>query len=174
MYEIVELLNHVVARQAVTSRPGAVPTKGGFGSAPPLDLDALELRDEFLAAFGSEYVELEAAVMSRIERPARVPLGLCTCGTPVSCEFDRVAAECPACGDWLSRAEAVHAAREWLESTWLTPAEIEQETRSWGTPVRSGRVRTWRWRGWIAPDGAGRYCLADVLRLIDRQAAEAA
>ncbi|MEV6648074.1 hypothetical protein [Amycolatopsis sp. NPDC051371] len=171
MSVIVDLLDHVIAKQAVTRHPGAIGTKSGFSSVPPIDLDALELRDEYLASFGSRYVELEEMVMARIERPARVPLGLCACGAPVSCEFDRVAAECPACGDWLRREDAVHAARDYVTSTWLTAAEIEQETRGWGTPVTAGRVRNWRYRGQVSADERGRYRLADVLALLDRQAA---
>lgn len=173
MRGIIELLDHVVSRQAVTSRPGAIPTKSGFRSAPPCDLAALELRDALAEAVGSEYVELEASALERIERPARVPLGLCSCGEPVACEFDRVAARCPACGEWLSRAEAVHAAREYVEGAWLTPAEIEQETRGWGTPVRAGRVRLWRHRGQIRADEHGRYRLADVLDMLAPQSAAA-
>ncbi|WP_328448953.1 hypothetical protein [Amycolatopsis sp. NBC_00438] len=171
MSVIVDLLDHVIAKQAVTRHPGAIGTKGAFGSVPPIDLDALELRDEYLAALGSRHVELEEMVMARIEQPARVPLGLCACGHPVSCEFDRVAAECPACGDWLRREDAVHAAREYVTSTWLTAAEIEQETRTWGTPVSAGRVRNWRYRGQIGARSDGRYRLADVLALLDHQAA---
>lgn len=174
MSELIELLDHVVARQAVTSRPGAIPTKGGFGSAPPIDLDALELRDALAGAAGSEYVDLEAVAMARIERPLRVPLGLCACGEPVSCEFDRVAAECPGCGEWLSRAESLAAAVEYVTQTWLTPAEIERETRTWGTPVSAGRVRVWRHRARISADSYGRYRLADVLALIDEAATRAA
>ncbi|MEV6908003.1 hypothetical protein [Amycolatopsis sp. NPDC051071] len=167
MTEIIELMDHVIGKTAVTRRPGVIGTKGGFGSVPPIDLDALVLRDEYLAAFGPRQVELEAVVMERIERPARVPLGLCACGTPVSCEFDRVAAQCGSCGDWLSRAESVHAAREFVETTRLTAAEIEEETRGWGSPVKASRVRQWRCRSQIVPDAEGRFLLADVLALID-------
>ncbi|RSM60569.1 hypothetical protein DMH03_17630 [Amycolatopsis sp. WAC 01376] len=174
MSELIELLDHVVARQAVTSRPGAIGTKSGFGSAPPIDLDALELRDALAGAAGPRYFELEAAAMARIERPLRVPLGLCECGSPVVCEFDRVAAQCPACGEWMDRAESVAAARDYVETTWLTPVEIEQETRTWGTPVSAGRVRVWRHRGRISADPYGRYRLADVLALIDAAAGVAA
>lgn len=167
MSEIIELLTHVVQRTAVTRKPGAIGTKAGFGSRPPIDLDAMVLRDEYAAAFGRRRLELEEAVMERIERPARVPLGLCACGVPVWCEFDRVAGQCGGCGEWLSRAESVDAAREYVVSTWLTPAEIEQETRGWGAPVKASRVRQWRCRRQISADEHGRYLLADVLALID-------
>ncbi|MEV4604819.1 hypothetical protein AB0K15_46650 [Amycolatopsis sp. NPDC049253] len=167
MSEIIDLLDHVVQRTAVTRKPGAIGTKSGFGSRPPIDLDALELRDALAYAAGSQFFELEAMAMERVERPARVPLGLCVCGTPVSCEFDRVAAECTGCGEWMNRAESVRAAREYVETTWMTPAEIEQETRGWGAPVKASRVRQWRCRGQISADEHGRYRLADVLALID-------
>jgi hypothetical protein len=170
MPEIMQLLAHVVARQAVTRHPGAIGTKTGFASAPPIDLDALELRDDLARSSGSWHLQLEGAAMELIERPGRVPLGLCVCGTAVSCEFDRVAAQCRGCGEWLSRADAVAAAREYVEEAWLTPAEIEHETRGWGTPVRAGRVRLWRHRGRIEADEQGRYRLADVLAVLDRQA----
>jgi hypothetical protein len=170
---VIELLDYVVQRQSVTIKPGAIGTKGGFGSRPPIDLGAMELRDAYAAALGRRRLELEEAVMDRIERPGRVPLGLCACGTPVSCEFDRVASECPSCGEWLSRADAVAAAREYVEQAWLLPAEIAQETRSWGQPVTAGRVRNWRYRGQISADEHGRYRLADVLAMIDHQAAAA-
>lgn len=172
MSEVLELLDHVVQRTAVTRKPGAIGTKSGFGSRPPIDLDALALRGRLRGAVGAEYVELEAKAWEMIERPARSPLGLCACGTPVSCEFDRVAAECGSCGEWLSRAESVDAAREYVENTRLTAAEIERETRNWGQPVTAGRVRVWRHRGQISPDADGRYLLADVLAMIDRQAAQ--
>lgn len=171
MPEIMQLLSHVVARQAVTHHPGAIGTKSGFSSAPPIDLDAFDLREEIRWATGSWYLQLEVSAMELIERPARVPLGLCVCGTAVSCEFDRVAAQCAGCGDWLSRADAVDAARRYVEETWLTPAEIEHETRGWGKPVRAGRVRVWRHRGLIEADERGRYRLADVLAVLDRHAA---
>ncbi|MGW4129479.1 hypothetical protein [Amycolatopsis japonica] len=167
MTELIDLMDHVIGKTAVTRRPGGIGTKGGFGSVPPIDLDALVLRDEYLSAFGSQQVELEALVMERIERPSRVPLGACVCGTPVFCEFDRVAAQCGNCGEWLSRAESVHAARQYVEETWLSPVEIEQETREWGAPVKAARVRQWRCRGQITPDEQGRYRLADVLAMID-------
>ncbi|WP_336156658.1 hypothetical protein [Amycolatopsis sp. VC5-11] len=165
--EVVDLLGHVVRREAVTRKPGVIGTKSGFRSRPPIDLDALELRDRLAWAAGSEYVELEELAMERIERPARVPLGLCTCGEAVHCEFDRVAGQCGGCGEWLSRAESVHAAREYVETTWLTAAEIEDETRGWGEPVKAARVRQWRCRGQIVPDEHGRFLLADVLGMID-------
>jgi hypothetical protein len=172
MSGIVELLDHVVQRTAVTRKPGAIGTKSGFGSRPPIDLDALELRDRLNAAAGAEYVELEWLALERVEGWAHVPLGLCACGTPVSCAYFRVSAQCGSCGDWLSRADAVHAAREYVETTWLTAAEIEQETRTWGTPVTAGRVRNWRYRGQISADEHGRYLLGDVLvmlAVLDRQ-----
>jgi hypothetical protein len=171
MSAIIELLDHVVQRQSVTTRLGAIGTKSGFGSRPPIDLDALELRDQYAAALGGRRWELEEVVMDRIERPHKVPLGLCACGTPVSCEFDRVAGRCGGCGEWLSRAESVEAAREYVEDTWLTPAEIELETRGWGAPVKASRVRQWRCRGQISADEHGRYRLADVLAMIDTTAA---
>ncbi|WP_410620914.1 hypothetical protein [Amycolatopsis sp. cmx-8-4] len=175
MLDLVELLDHVVARQAVTRKPGAIGTKSGFGSMPPIDLDAMELRDLLAVAGPGAYAELEPAALEFIERPSKVSLGAYPeCGEAVLCAFDRVAGECGACGEWLSRADAVRAAVEYCENTWLKPVEIERETRGWGSPVTVGRVRTWRWRGWIAPDDAGCYCLADVLGLIDRQAAEVA
>ncbi|WP_372672988.1 hypothetical protein [Amycolatopsis kentuckyensis] len=169
MSQVLEFLNHVVARTAVTSGPGAIGTKSGFSSAPPINLDALELRDLLWDGLplGGEYLELEAKAMRMIENPTMVPLGLCPCGQPVACEFDRVAGQCEHCGEWLSRAESVHAAREYVESTWLTPAEIERETREWGSPVKATRVRQWRCRGQITPDEHGRYRLADVLEQID-------
>lgn len=170
MPEIIDLLDHVIARQAVTHHPGAIGTKTGFSSSPPINLDALELRDQIAYAAGPQYLRLEAEAMELVERPARVPLGLCVCGAAVSCEFDRVAAECGACGEWLSRADAVAAARRYVEEAWLTPAEIERETREWGTPVRAGRVRLWRFRGHIEPRADGRYRLADVLAVLDAQA----
>ncbi|WP_336158175.1 hypothetical protein [Amycolatopsis sp. VC5-11] len=176
MSEVLELLAHVIERTAVTRKPGPMSTGGGFGSTVPIDLDALELRDKLRWASGLRWLELEELALDLIERPHRIPLGACpNCGEQVAVEFDRVAAQCPdpECGIWVSRADAVHAAREYVEQTWLSPAEIEQETRGWGTPVRAGRVRTWRWRGWIEPNEDGRYCLADVLALIDSEAVKA-
>ncbi|ATY11582.1 hypothetical protein CU254_14775 [Amycolatopsis sp. AA4] len=174
MTDVLSLLDHVVHRTAVTRHPGAIGTKTGYASAPPIDLDALELRDQLRYAAGREYLDLEEEALHLIERPARVPLGLCACGNPVHCEFDRVSAECRECGDWLSRADAVAAARRYVENTWLLPADIEHETRGWGTPVRAARVRLWRHRGQITPDEHGRYCLADVLAILDLHAAHAA
>lgn len=171
MPEIMQLLQHVIARQAVTQHPGAIGTKTGFASSPPINLFALDLAVHLAGAAGAQYLELEALAMDLIERPAHVPLGLCVCGAPVSCEFDRVAAQCGACGEWLSRADAVSAAREYVDEAWLTPREIEAETRGWGTPVRAGRVRLWRHRGQIEVRDDGRYRLADVLAVLDRQAA---
>ncbi|PKV95907.1 hypothetical protein ATK30_6840 [Amycolatopsis echigonensis] len=171
MSEIVELLDYVVQRGSVTAKPGAVGTKSGFGSRPPIDLDALDLRDRLTAAETWARWDLDdatEAAMARIERPAHVPLGLCPeCDTPVWCEFDRVAAQCPLCGGWLNRADSVAAAREYVEQTWLTAAEIEEETRTWGSPVKAARVRQWRRRGRIEADEDSRYRLADVLAVLD-------
>lgn len=174
MSEVLELLDLVVQKQAVTRKPGPMSTGGGFGSTAPINLAALELRDRLGSARGGEYLDLEAEAWNMIERPARSPLGACVCGEQVHAEFDRVSAQCPACGEWLHRADSLAAAREYVEGTWLSPVEIQRETAAWGTPVRAGRVRTWRWRGWITPDEHGRYLLADVLGLIDHQAAQVA
>lgn len=168
--DVLELLGHVVRRAAVTRRPGVMNTKGGFGSVVPIDLDALAIRDELRWATGRRAWELQELAMQLIERPARVPLGACVCGEQVHAEFDRISAQCTACGEWLHVEDSLAAARQYTETTWLSPVEIEAETRGWGTPVRAGRVRTWRWRGWITPDEHGHYCLADVLALIDHQA----
>ncbi|MFD5089340.1 hypothetical protein ACFWMR_01970 [Amycolatopsis thailandensis] len=177
MTDILDLLSHVVARQAVTSHPGAIGTKTGFASSPPINLDALELQQE-LARWrwtGSDYAYLlEERAWTMVEQPPHVPLGLCPCcSSPVSCEFDRVSAQCGMCGEWLNRADAVAEARRYVEATWMTPGEIETETRTWGTPVRAGRVRKWRYRGQITAREDGRYRLADVLKVLDRQAAAA-
>lgn len=173
--ELVELLDRVVAKQAVTTRFRTGSTGGGFGSVPPLDLDALDARDRLVAATEwnlADAAEAHERAMELIERPARVPLGACPgCGEQVAAEFDRVAVECRGCGEWVRVADAVHAAREYTETTWLTPAEIEIESRGWGTPVRAGRVRLWRHRGQINPRADGRYLLADVLAELDRQTA---
>jgi hypothetical protein len=178
MTEILELLEHVVQKQSVTRRFRVGSTGGGFGSVPPIDLDALEAKDRLKAAEAWHRADLELATeraLELVERPARVPLGACpACGENVAAEFDRVSTQCGGCGDWVHVADAVAAARAYVEATWLTPAEIEVETRGWGSPVRAGRVRLWRHRGQISADARGRYLLADVLAELDRQAAVAA
>ncbi len=175
--ELLELLDHVVGRTAVTRHPGVVATKSGFGSEPPIDLDAFVAREQLAAVQGFKrgwlLEEARAAALELIERPARVPLGACPhCGAQLAIEFDRVAVECRGCYLWTDRADAVHEAREYVNTTWLTPREIEWETRGWGTPVRAGRVRLWRHRGQITVRADGRYLLADVLAVLDRQAVD--
>lgn len=171
MTEILDLLDHVVCKQSVTSRYRVGSTGSGFGSRPPIDLDALELRDRLRDAAGADFFDLEAEALRRIERPALLPLGACPgCGEQIAAEFDRVSVECRACGEWVYVAQAVQAARSYVDTTWLTPGEIEQETRGWGSPVRAGRVRVWRHRGQISSRADGRYLLADVLDMIDQQA----
>jgi hypothetical protein len=175
--EILVLLNHVVRKQSVTSRYRVGSTGGGFGSTPPIDLDALELRDRLATAQTRRTFDLDEVTelaWDRIERPARLPLGECACGEQVFVEFDRVSAQCTFCGEWLNVADSLAVARGYVEGAWLTPAEVERETRGWGTPVRAGRVRLWRFRGQIRSRPDGRYRLADVLAVLDRQAPHAA
>lgn len=176
MTEILDLLDHVVQKQSTTSRFRVGSTGGGFSSTPPINLDALEARDRLAAAQSWHHSDLELAMaraMELVERPARMPLGACPdCGEQVSAEFDRVSVECRACGGWVYVAKAIQAARSYVDTTWLTPAEIEQETRGWGSPVRAGRIRLWRHRGRISPRPDGRYLLADVLAELDRQATQ--
>ncbi|MEV8610094.1 hypothetical protein AB0383_19580 [Amycolatopsis sp. NPDC051373] len=171
--EVVDLLGHVVRREAVTRKPGAIGTKSGFGSRPPIDLNAFEAQERLVAAMTWRRSDLadarETALTHFVERFPRVPLGECpTCSTPVSAEFDQVAVECGECGDRVYVADAVAAARGYVTETWLTAAEVERETATWGAPVTAGRVRVWRHRGLIAADEHGRYLLADVLAVLDR------
>jgi hypothetical protein len=171
--EILDLLDFVVSKQSVTSRYRTGSTGGGFGSVPPIDLDAMELRD--LLAAAPRQPDFVEEALALIERPALMPLGACpACGTQLFAEFDRVSTECPLCRQHTQVADSWRAARDYADTTWLTPTQLEQESRTWGSPVRAGRVRLWRHRGQISADEHGRYLLADVLAVLDSQAAGAA
>jgi hypothetical protein len=172
MSEIIDMLDHVVRKQSRTSRYRG-SSSSGFGPRCPLNLRALELRDRLAVAVGREYLDLEDEARSMIDRPARLPLGECACGAQVWAEFDRVSAQCRACGEHLIVADSVHTAREYVESTWLSPAEIERETRGWSSPVKAHRVRQWSHRRQVMADEHGRYLLADVLSMLDTMAAVA-